>query len=79
MFRIEQVEMTMKLFDEFEQGMDHLQMWMNTVECSLQHAIRTRRFHPTELNIHQQSIEVSKRDGEGKETRREREWIHLDH
>lgn len=50
----------MKMFEEFEQGIDHLQLWIDTVERTLEHSVRSQSFHSNELQIHQDSIEVKR-------------------
>lgn len=75
--RVKQVETTMKMFEEFEQGIDHLQLWIDTVERTLEHSIRTRTFQSNELRIHQESIEVNVLSSSSSRTRRNDSFLLL--
>ncbi len=47
--------MIIKMLHDFEQGLENLRSWMDTVETNLQ---RPLSLNANELRIHQQSLQV---------------------
>ncbi len=56
--RIKKTEMILKMLHDFEQGIENLRSWMDTVETSLQKPLPVTNLNASELRINQHSISV---------------------
>ncbi|CAF2655446.1 unnamed protein product [Rotaria sp. Silwood2] len=54
--RIKKTEMVLKMYHDFEQGLENLRSWMDTVETNLQRSLSINTLNANELRSHQQSI-----------------------
>ncbi|CAF0984495.1 unnamed protein product, partial [Rotaria sordida] len=54
--RIKKTEIILKMFHDFEQGLENLRSWMDTVETNLQRSLSINTSNANELRVHQQSI-----------------------
>jgi hypothetical protein len=52
--------MTLRMLHDFEQGLENLRSWMDTVETSLQKPLSFNNLNANELRTHQQSILVGR-------------------
>lgn len=50
--------MTLKMLHDFEQGLDNLRSWMDSVETNLQKPLTLNALNPNEIRSYQQSILV---------------------
>jgi hypothetical protein len=50
--------MTLKMLHDFEQGLENLRSWMDTVETNLQKPLLLNTLNANDLRSHQQSILV---------------------
>ncbi len=50
--------MTLKMLHDFEQGLENLRSWMDTVETNLQKPLLLNTLNANDLRAHQQSILV---------------------
>ncbi|CAF5032029.1 unnamed protein product, partial [Rotaria sp. Silwood1] len=48
--------MVQKMFHDFEQGLENLRSWMDTVETNLQRSLSINTLNANELRNHQQAI-----------------------
>ncbi|CAF4199065.1 unnamed protein product [Rotaria sordida] len=44
------------MFDDFEQGLENLRSWMDTIETNLQKSLSINTLNANQLRAHQQSI-----------------------
>jgi hypothetical protein len=58
LIRIKKTEMILKMLHDFEQGLENLRSWMDTIETSLQKPISITNLNASELRANQQSISV---------------------
>ncbi len=56
--RIKKTEMILKMLHDFEQGLENVRSWMDSVETSLQKPLSVNNLNANELRAHQQSILV---------------------
>lgn len=52
--------MTLKMLHDFEQGLDNLRLWMDSVEMNLQKPLTLNTFNPNDLRSYQQAMLVSR-------------------
>ena len=52
--------MILKMLHDFEQGLETLRSWMDSVETSLQKPLVVTNFTANELRVHQQAMLVSR-------------------
>jgi hypothetical protein len=50
--------MILKMLHDFEQGLENVRSWMDSVETSLQKPLSVNNLNANELRAHQQSILV---------------------
>ncbi|CAF1181682.1 unnamed protein product [Rotaria sp. Silwood1] len=53
---IKKTEIVLKMFHDFEQGLENLRSWMDTIETNLQKSLSINTLNENELRAHQQSI-----------------------
>lgn len=57
--RIKKTDNVLRILHDFEQGLETLRSWMDSVETSLQKPLVVSNFTANELRVHQQAILVS--------------------
>ncbi|CAM4803210.1 unnamed protein product [Rotaria magnacalcarata] len=60
--RIKKTEMIMKMFHDFDQGLENLRSWMDTIETTLQKPVSVNKLNANELRNHQQSVAAIEAD-----------------
>ncbi|CAF4487048.1 unnamed protein product [Rotaria socialis] len=60
--RIKKTEMIMKTFHDFDQGLENLRSWMDTIETTLQKPVSVNKLNANELRNHQQSVAAIEAD-----------------
>ncbi|CAF3764332.1 unnamed protein product [Rotaria sordida] len=67
----------LKMFDDFEQGLENLRSWMDTIETNLQKSLSINTLNENQLRDHQQSIILcNKKDSTGLDTQH-LSWINV--
>jgi hypothetical protein len=56
--RIKKTEIILKMLHDFEQGLENLRAWMDTVETNLQRPLSFNTNNANELRTHQQTLAV---------------------